>query len=170
MPTRPPQQHLRPTTCLSPPTSRAISLPNTAPRVLSTHIRLSDPPRLIWGETWILQRCEGQSGREDPRELGVTPGPSSEQPRGGEEAALGSSQSRDTGAMAGRGRGAHIGRSCRLPAAGGQAGSCSRSPPWCCDTHPHSPRGWWHTRSHLRGGDAGEPGTGPGRSSGPHGT
>lgn len=140
----------------------------------STHIRLSDPPRLIWGETWIPQRCEGQSGREDPRELDTTPGPSSEQPRGGEEAAAGSSQSRDAGATAGRGRGArqgtHLGRSCRLPAAGGRAGSCSRSPPRCCDTHPHSPRCWWHTRSHLRGGDAGEPGTGPGRSSGPHGT
>ena len=51
----------------------------------------------------------------------------------------------------------YLGRSCRLPAAGGRAGSGSRSPPRCCDTRPHSPRCQRHTRSRLRGGDAGEP-------------
>lgn len=86
----------------------------------------------------------------------------------------GSSQGRDAEATPGRGRGAgpgtYLGRSCRLPAAGGRAGSGSRSPPRCCDTRPHSPRCQRHTRSRLRGGDAGEPSTGAGGSSGPHDT
>lgn len=57
----------------------------------------------------------------------------------------------------GAGPGAYLGRSCRLPAAGGRGGSGSRSPPRCCSTGPHSPRSRWHTHPRLWGrGDTGE--------------
>ena len=63
----PPSPAASPTHHLPLPTCEQSNRPPTmAPRVPSTHIRLSDPPRLVWGEMWIPQRCREQSGREDP--------------------------------------------------------------------------------------------------------
>lgn len=133
-----------------------------------THIRFFESPQVHFRkDTWTPKSMGSGRGREDPRTghlLGLQVAPS-EQPRGGRrqpqdqpgrEAVTGWWQWQAVG----RGPGAYLRRSCRLPAAGGRAGSGSRSPRRCCSTDPRSPRCQRHTHSRLRGGEAGERHTG----------
>lgn len=126
------------------------------------------PPRLISGEIRGPLKAWGVDEAGKTRGLGTTQdskwpprsntrgGRRQPQDQPGREAATGWWQWQAVG----RGPGAYLRRSCRLPAAGGRAGSGSRSPRRCCSTDPRSPRCQQHTHSRLRGGEAGERHTG----------